>query len=144
MGDHAFAGYPAPFAFEGPSTRSKKTEQLIWGDYVTLLAPPVKGWQQVRARGSTGWMQTKAMPGAGALGAFGKYARGERPLIFSTELARSSKDSIRNPNALRTDGQRVLLARKLEAPAPDGRKWDVHCLEPDAAGTLRYVSKHTD
>ncbi|MBL8459315.1 MAG: hypothetical protein JNM92_08120, partial [Zoogloea sp.] len=44
---------------------------------------------------------------------------------------------------LRTDGQRVVLAQKLEDTSPDGRKWDVHCLEPDAAGVLRYVSKHT-
>lgn len=138
---------------------------------------------------SSGDDEAYAHPRPDALGAFGKYARGERPLIFSTELARSSKDNIRNPHALRaeiealqdkrlaattdaqkaalkaelgtllsrlersvavygminlrTDGQRVLLAQKLEAAAPDGRKWDVHCLEADAAGVLSYVSKHT-
>lgn len=56
MSEHAFAGYPAPFIFEGPN-RKKKIKQLIWGDYVTLLAPPSAGWQQVRSRGATGFMQ---------------------------------------------------------------------------------------
>lgn len=138
---------------------------------------------------SSGDDEPYAHPRPDALGAFGKHARGERPLIFSTELARSSKENIRTPNALRaefralyakrqtaasadekaaldaqletllshlersvavygminlrTDGQRVVLAQKLEDTSPDGRKWDVHCLEPDAAGVLRYVSKHT-
>jgi hypothetical protein len=44
---------------------------------------------------------------------------------------------------LRTDGRRVVLAQKLEDKSPDGRKWDA-LPRADAAGTLRYVSKHTD
>jgi hypothetical protein len=32
----------------------------------------------------------------------------------------------------------VLLAYKLERPSGSA-EWDVHCLEPDATGTLRYV-----
>jgi hypothetical protein len=39
---------------------------------------------------------------------------------------------------LRTDGRNVLLAYKLERPN-GSVEWDVHCLEPDASGTLRYV-----
>ena len=108
-------------------------------------------------------------------------------MIFSTELARSAKETIKNPNALRaeirelfslrekaeseevkarldkkiekllenvdrtvtvyglinvrTDGERVVIAQKLETPAPRG-EWDLHQLEPDANGHLHYVTKH--
>jgi hypothetical protein len=43
---------------------------------------------------------------------------------------------------LRTDGERVVLAQKLEKPGSGGREWDIHLLEPDAAGHLEYVSEH--
>lgn len=42
---------------------------------------------------------------------------------------------------LRTDGTKVIVAQKLEAPAPRG-EWDIYRLEPDAAGRLQYVSKN--
>jgi hypothetical protein len=120
------------------------------------------------------------------LGALGKYGRGLRPLIFSTELARSAKENIKHPyqlrtrikalvealaraetegqrNALqqqldkeisklersiavygminlRTDGQKVVLAQKLEQPRSKADKWDIHQLEPGPDGRLRYVS----
>ena len=136
---------------------------------------------------SSGDDESHAHPRPDALGTFGKHGRGERPLIFSTELARSAKETIKNPNALRkeikdlfllrekaendevkaqldkkiekllenvdrtvtvyglinvrTDGKRVVIAQKLESPAPRG-EWDLHQLEPDANGHLHYVTKH--
>jgi beta-lactamase superfamily II metal-dependent hydrolase len=135
---------------------------------------------------SSGDDEPFAHPRPDALGALGKFGRGDRPLILSTELARSAKENIKRPFALRkeiedlfeereeatdepqrravtekihaalaqiersiavyglinvrTDGHCVVLAQKLEKPAPGGKKWDLHRLEPDAEGDLRYVS----
>ena len=51
----AFAGYPAPFIFDVPG--GTKTQQLIWGDFVTLLAEDDGEWTKVRSRRTTGWMK---------------------------------------------------------------------------------------
>lgn len=137
---------------------------------------------------SSGDDEPYAHPRPDALGAIGKYGRGSRPLIFSTELARSANENIKRPKELRdrlsalfaavqaattdaeraaatkklndelaklersiavyglinlrTDGTKVLLAQKLERPRPNKEEWDVHRLEPDANGTLAYVSTH--
>jgi beta-lactamase superfamily II metal-dependent hydrolase len=135
---------------------------------------------------SSGDNESYAHPRPDALGAFGKSGRGGRPLIFSTELARSvtqttspsleirdritrlsilrDKEEDEDARAaleaeinklhdenrerlvtvygminLRTDGERVILAQKLEKPAPKGKEWDVHLLEPHADGHLQYV-----
>lgn len=50
---------------------------------------------------SSGDDEPHAHPRADALGATGKHSRGNRPLIFSTELARSSKDTIRRPEVMK-------------------------------------------
>ena len=47
---------------------------------------------------SSGDNESHCHPRPDALGAFGKYGRGERPLIFSTELARSHKETIKKPH----------------------------------------------
>ena len=41
---------------------------------------------------SSGDYESHSHPRPDALGAFGKHGRGERPLIFSTELARSTRE----------------------------------------------------
>jgi Metallo-beta-lactamase superfamily len=116
---------------------------------------------------SSGDAESYSHPRPDALGAFGKYGRGIRPLIFSTELARSTRESsplaryvpiidgFRNRIAtaateqqrsaiqkemdayrdrhvavygmitLRTDGEKAILAQKLEVPNGDS-KWDIH------------------
>ena len=135
---------------------------------------------------SSGDDEPHSHPRPDALGAFGKSGRGSRPLIFSTELARSvtqtttpsleirdritrlsvlrDKEEDADKRAaleaeirrlqdenrqrivtvygminLRTDGERVVLAQKLETQGSGGREWDIHLLEPDANGQLRYV-----
>jgi hypothetical protein len=117
---------------------------------------------------SSGDEESYAHPRPDALGSFGKYGRGVRPLIFSTELARSTKEfshiyhyfaqlkdyeakisaatndteknrlekemqekkdrnvSVYGMITLRTDGERVVLAQKLEVPGGQGKKWDIH------------------
>jgi beta-lactamase superfamily II metal-dependent hydrolase len=138
---------------------------------------------------SSGDEEPHCHPRPDTLGALGKASRGERPLIFSTELARSTRDQIPDPAALhreleglaaelaaattdaertrlqeriraritklersvavfgmitlRTDGTKALLAQKLEEPrALTREEFDVHRLEPDTDGVLRYVSRH--
>jgi beta-lactamase superfamily II metal-dependent hydrolase len=55
----AFAGYPAPFVFDAPG--GTKTQQLIWGDFVTLLAEDDGEWTKVRSRRTTGWMKKSTL-----------------------------------------------------------------------------------
>jgi hypothetical protein len=50
---------------------------------------------------SSGDNERHSHPQADALGAIGRYGRGLRPLIFSTELARSAKNAIKHPHVLK-------------------------------------------
>ena len=139
---------------------------------------------------SSGDAEPHAHPRPDTLGALGKHSRGARPLIFSTELARSAEEIIKHPYVLRrqlvelqqaieeaeteaakrrarehfekaveqlersvavygminlrTDGQKVLMAQKLERPRSKAHKWDIHLLEPGPDGRLRVVSEHGD
>ncbi|HKX92953.1 MAG TPA: MBL fold metallo-hydrolase [Sphingomicrobium sp.] len=137
---------------------------------------------------SSGDDEPYAHPRADSLGAVGRWGRGGRPLVFSTELARSARDTMTRPyvwrqkvaeaqaalNALppgaqrdkaqkkvddllaqversiavygainlRTDGQRIVMAQKIEAPRSKDKGWDIYVLEPDSNGVLRYTSKY--
>lgn len=94
---------------------------------------------------SSGDDEPHTHPRPDTLGTIGKHSRGERSLIFSTELARSGKEFVEmaklNPNKkkervvtvygminVRTDGKKVIIAQKLERNAA-GRNWDIHKLE---------------
>ena len=95
---------------------------------------------------SSGDEEPHTHPRPDTLGTIGKHSRGERSLIFSTELARSGKEfvdleKIKDPAKkkeravtvygminVRTDGNKVIIAQKLESAAV-GRNWDVHKLE---------------
>jgi hypothetical protein len=142
---------------------------------------------------SSGDEESYAHPRPDALGAYGICGRGLRPLLFSTELARSSAERIKYPARfrakiaeimndfaeanvagdekkidtararfnkemlnversvstygainVRTDGERVLIAYKIEKPRSKGEKWDLYKLEPGADGKLRHVPKKYD
>ncbi len=129
---------------------------------------------------SSGDNEPHSHPRPEALGALGKHGRGGRPLIFSTELARSAKENIKHTYSLRqrltkaiednreiefidgliqelgrsvavygmitvrTDGENVVIAQKMEQPGSGGRKWELHVLSPDDEGRLQYSSKHGD
>ena len=133
---------------------------------------------------SSGDDENYAHPRPDALGAFGKYSRGRRPLIFSTELARNTReftpvieyiDTLRRFEAelaaatsaserrriqtrmneakdrnvvvygmitLRTDGERVVIAQKLEVSGGNDNKWDIHELTyNDHTGGFEYQVK---
>ena len=79
---------------------------------------------------SSGDNENYAHPRADALGCAGKYGRGTRPLVFSTELARSisSADDIHYGLInLRTDGEQMMLAHMLEKKRPSDI-WDSYIL----------------
>lgn len=127
---------------------------------------------------SSGDNEGYSHPRADTLGSLGKKGRGERPLIFSTELGRSLRietagtaapkatarragDPVAAPATaattdaetakdrvvavygainLRTDGRKLLMCQKKEAPDSKGREWDLYPLEPRGAkGTLTFV-----
>lgn len=111
---------------------------------------------------SSGDNEPHSHPRPDTLGTIGKYSRGERSLIFSTELARSATEFIdlkklkkkleANPELtkeravivygminVRTDGKNIIIAQKLERPAPRG-EWDIHKLVwNNASEEFRYV-----
>jgi beta-lactamase superfamily II metal-dependent hydrolase len=132
---------------------------------------------------SSGDSEPHSHPRPDALGAFGKYGRGTRPLIFSTELARSTREfsplsryikiiadyqaridaaataaerkviqkemdmhrdrhvAVYGMITVRTDGELVIIAQKLEEPR-GSTKWDIHELVWNAAfGEYEYHPK---
>jgi beta-lactamase superfamily II metal-dependent hydrolase len=70
---------------------------------------------------SSGDNESHGHPRPDALGAFGKYGRGERPLIFSTELARSHKEIIKKPFQFKRSIKYYSKAIDKE-PDPDKKK----------------------
>ncbi|HUP02191.1 MAG TPA: MBL fold metallo-hydrolase [Gemmatimonadota bacterium] len=78
------------------------------GDFTTLFIQAVNPRATVVSSGDD---ESHAHPRPDTLGAFGKYARGERPLIFSTELARSTREVVEDPDALRAEISRLLEIR---------------------------------
>ncbi|MEQ8810172.1 MAG: hypothetical protein RIE59_13960 [Imperialibacter sp.] len=93
---------------------------------------------------SSGDEEPYCHPRPDTLGTIGKFSRGERSLIFCTELARSGKEFIdltKLPPGkkkervvtvygminVRSDGERVIIAQKLERPGAS-KNWDIHKL----------------
>jgi hypothetical protein len=68
---------------------------------------------------SSGDDEPHSHPRADALGATGARSRGIRPLIFCTELARSTKDVLKQPHVLR---QRLTQLRHDIPMAPAGSR----------------------
>lgn len=134
---------------------------------------------------SSGDNESYSHPRPDALGVIGKHGRGTRPLIFSTELARSAKEIIKHPFLfrkeirelakqldlaekesdkeairkklekkmaelersiavygminVRTDGEKAIVAQKLERPRSKAEKWDIYELKPGPDGRLAYT-----
>lgn len=79
---------------------------------------------------SSGDNESYSHPRADALGCAGRYTRGKRPLVFSTELARSYKSprQIHHGNInLRTDGDQMILAQMYEKKNASD-PWDSYCI----------------
>lgn len=134
---------------------------------------------------SSGDNEGYSHPRPEALGSFGKYSRGIRPLIFSTELARSTREftklspiiedylkateelknaktkaekdaakrtlnrtkrknvSVYGLITVRSDGDKVIIAQKLEAPSKKSKKWDIYHLQYNSEKKrFEYIPKH--
>ena len=106
---------------------------------------------------SSGDEEPHCHPRPDTLGTIGKYSRGERSLIFSTELARSSpefldlskRESSESAQVrvvthygminVRTDGEKAIIAQKLEKVV-GSTKWDIHKLEwKEELGEFVYI-----
>ena len=139
---------------------------------------------------SSGDNEPHSHPRPDTLGIIGKYSRSDRPLIFSTELARSGNESIKHPNLVRrelrkqidkemailndpaataaqkkkaderldkqltiiersvanygminvrTDGDHLIIAQRLERQRSKSKRWDIYTFESDERGRLHYV-----
>lgn len=81
---------------------------------------------------SSGDNESYSHPRADAIGCAGKYTRSERPLVFSTELARSSNvktDAVKYGMInLRCDGENIIMAQMKEV-VTQGKVWDLYELE---------------
>ncbi|MFL6794807.1 MAG: ComEC/Rec2 family competence protein [Sphingomicrobium sp.] len=191
-------GYPAPPADQDRSAMLEGARKVFRSDvakachhgsadFTDLFLQSVDSLVTVISSGDD---EPYAHPRADALGAVGRWGRGGRPLVFSTELARSARDTMTRPavwrqklleaqsvlNALpagaardkaqkkvddllaqversiavygainlRTDGKRIVMAQKIEAPRSKDKAWDIYVLEPDSNNVLRYSSKYED
>ncbi len=76
---------------------------------------------------SSGDNETYSHPRADAIGCAGKYTKNKRPLVFSTELARSVNIKTQKIQYglinLRCDGKKIYMAQKKEAKTPEDI-WD--------------------
>lgn len=88
---------------------------------------------------STGDDENYAHPAADALGAAGRYSRGDRPLIWSTEIGRSYSDGGREIHYglinCRTDGTQLGMAQMFEKRKP-GDMWDCYQVASDGSGAI--------
>lgn len=68
---------------------------------------------------SSGDAEPHSHPRADAIGGIGRWGRGHRPLVFSTELARSAPETIKRPGAIRTQYRALLeeLGKHTDAAA---------------------------
>ena len=77
---------------------------------------------------SSGDNETYSHPRADAIGCAGKYSKSKRPLVFSTELARSIDSTNRIKYGminLRCDGENIIMAQMKEAVS-SGSVWDLY------------------
>jgi beta-lactamase superfamily II metal-dependent hydrolase len=71
---------------------------------------------------SSGDDEPHSHPRADALGTIGKYSRGIRPLIFSTEMARSAPERIKHPVTLRAVVDELMEAAAVAKTAAAKKK----------------------
>ena len=72
---------------------------------------------------SSGDNEPHSHPRADTLGSIGLHSRGVRPLIFSTELARSAKESVKHPYILKQQFMKIKEElEKVSVDTPEGQK----------------------
>ncbi len=88
---------------------------------------------------SSGDNESHSHPRPDALGAFGKFGRGARPLIFSTELARSAKETINYPSKFKAKLRR-LYEDYMAAAAPADKKKIKKAIDKQLAKIERSIT----
>lgn len=71
---------------------------------------------------SSGDGEPHAHPRPDALGAFGKHGRDPRPLLFSTELARSTNENLKRPSELRSHLDKLIKAWMISGTQSEREK----------------------
>lgn len=99
-------------------------------DFLTDFMEKVNPYATVISSGDN---ETYAHPRADAIGCAGKYARGDRPLVFSTELARSVNkggDILYGMINLRCDGEDIVMAQMKEGNVSKNRSiWNKYSIK---------------
>lgn len=81
-------------------------------------------------------------PRADTLGTIGRYSRGARPLIFSTELARSAKETIKHPNVLKEQFKDIKKQiEKLAKEGSDGSQQEKEALDTKYEKLLSKIER---
>ncbi|HEX9952807.1 MAG TPA: MBL fold metallo-hydrolase [Rubricoccaceae bacterium] len=112
--DTAFAGYSAPFIYESPVSRTK-VQQLLWGDFVTLLGERNGSWVRVRGRGEEGWMNEADLQPDRLLEVyFVDVGQGDGAFIITPDDRRIVVDAGEVDNLFRFLSWRFALRRDLE------------------------------
>ncbi|MFN0103752.1 MAG: ComEC/Rec2 family competence protein [Bryobacteraceae bacterium] len=73
---------------------------------------------------SSGDNEAFSHPRADTLGTIGKCSRGDRPAIFSTELARSAPERIKHPQELHAELDKVIASLQTSLSAAERKKVD--------------------
>lgn len=98
---------------------------------------------------SSGDEEPHAHPRSDTLGTIGRFSRGNRPLIFSTELSRSASEAIKNPSIVQ-EKFRAAQRKIEEAKTPEARQKALDAFEKlvktiqRSIGTYGAVNVRTD
>jgi len=144
-----FAAYPSVVVYKTPGEKSKRNAvtHLIWGDLIKELGPREGDWVKIYSRRKFGWIHKRDL-------------QENRNLAKQLDLAEkeSDKEAIRKKLEkkmeelersiavygminVRTDGEKAIVAQKLERPRSNAEKWDIYELEPGADGRLSYQGR---
>lgn len=90
---------------------------------------------------SSGDNESHAHPRPDTLGVIGKFGRGARPLIFSTELARSSKDIIKHPNQVREELRKTFEKNQAVLDDPGASEAEKEKADAKIEDALRIIER---
>lgn len=90
---------------------------------------------------SSGDDEPHAHPRPDTLGMIGKFGRGSRPLIFSTELARSSKETIKHPNQVRAELKKSILKDTAVMHDPAASQQEIDAAAKSLEKSLQVIER---
>lgn len=105
------------------------------GDFSTAFLRTVNAAATIVSSGDD---EPHSHPRPNTLGALGKYGRGEFPLIFSTELARSAKEKIKFPSEIRKEIENLQTRIGALYGLPDGPEKERKIAELEKAKQALY------